>query len=262
MDPIAGLAVLDLVPRVWGLAPYPRGSSFGPRLASDWEWVWIEDGSAVWCVDGAEHRLDPGCACLVRPGVHDLFRWEGRHGVRHGFVHFSLSAPAESVPAVAPVLPPDGILVPLLRHSLDALGGGERTLAAHGLRQALLVAVSAGLAAARPATGDPLVVAVLDQVRARWADGPCHAIPIGALCRLAGLGRAQLSRRFRAALGQGPSQAVRRLRLERAGALLLRTDLDLAEIATLTGFADAFHLSHAFSAGMGMSPRRWRSQRA
>jgi AraC family transcriptional regulator len=51
---------------------------------------------------------------------------------------------------------------------------------------------------------------------------------------------------------------VRRRRADRAAALLNDTHLPLAEIAQACGFYDQSHLSRAFVARFGVSPRRYR----
>ncbi len=78
------------------------------------------------------------------------------------------------------------------------------------------------------------------------------------LARLAGMSPARLFSTFKTAFGQPPMQHVRNIRLETAARLLAGTGHTLAQIADLVGFADAFHLSHAFKARFGTAPREYR----
>jgi transcriptional regulator GlxA family with amidase domain len=55
---------------------------------------------------------------------------------------------------------------------------------------------------------------------------------------------------------------VRTVRLEAAARLMVAGGVKLARIAEATGFADAFHLSHAFKAHFGASPRAYRERAA
>jgi AraC family transcriptional regulator len=106
---------------------------------------------------------------------------------------------------------------------------------------------------------DPAVARVLAAVRRRWCLGPATAIPVDELAVTAGVSRAQLQRAFKGEFGHGPAAVLRALRLLRAADLLRRTDCDLATVAADTGFADPFHLSHAFKRLFGLAPRVWRA---
>ena len=66
------------------------------------------------------------------------------------------------------------------------------------------------------------------------------------------------SQRFRREVGVSPAAFVRRLRLEKARALLRDTDWPLARIAEATGFADAAHLARSFRGFYGITPNTFR----
>ena len=66
------------------------------------------------------------------------------------------------------------------------------------------------------------------------------------------------SQRFKREVGMTPAAFIRRLRLEKARALLRTTDWSLALIAQNTGFADAAHLARSFRACYGLTPRTFR----
>lgn len=65
-----------------------------------------------------------------------------------------------------------------------------------------------------------------------------EGITIAALCRETGLAPHRLTRAFRRQEGESPYAWLTGLRVRQAEALLLETDLSLAEIAARTGFAD------------------------
>ncbi len=73
-----------------------------------------------------------------------------------------------------------------------------------------------------------------------------------------GSGRRTLERRFRAALGRGLAEEIRRCHVERAKELLAELRLSLATIATRSGFSSAKQFSTAFRAATGMTPRLFR----
>jgi AraC-like DNA-binding protein len=76
------------------------------------------------------------------------------------------------------------------------------------------------------------------------------------------MSRAHFVRQFTATTGHPPSDYVLARRLERVERLLLATELTVAEIAGVTGFADGNYLAKVFRRERGMSPRACRATRA
>lgn len=70
----------------------------------------------------------------------------------------------------------------------------------------------------------------------------------------AGLSTRQLMRLFSQALGVGPSQYQRRLRLERARSMLRYTQISVAEAAVAVGFESLAHFSRAYRQQFGRPP--------
>jgi LacI family transcriptional regulator len=84
---------------------------------------------------------------------------------------------------------------------------------------------------------------------------------VGDVANAVGLGRRTLERRFRAVLGRGLAEEIRRCRVERAKELLAEGRLPLATVATRSGFASAKQFSTSFRAAAGMTPGAYRRQR-
>lgn len=80
------------------------------------------------------------------------------------------------------------------------------------------------------------------------------AITLDELARHVGLSKFYFTRKFHAASGQSPITFVRKLRVEAARALVLRTTRPLKLIAADLGYADEFHFSRVFRAVTGVSP--------
>lgn len=78
------------------------------------------------------------------------------------------------------------------------------------------------------------------------------------LSACAGRHPVQVSRQFRHFFGCTISEYLRRVRIARAQALLVRRDLEIADIALVCGFSDQSHFTHAFRRLTGVSPRRYR----
>ncbi|MFH5186508.1 helix-turn-helix domain-containing protein [Paenibacillus sp. TAB 01] len=102
---------------------------------------------------------------------------------------------------------------------------------------------------------DPLM-----QEAERWlrqqAFGP---ILLKELSARLGLSPVQLTRQFHAACGATPMDYLTSLRIQKAKALLLETDMTLEQIAEQCGYENGFYLSRMFSKTMKVSPSRYRS---
>src|SRR4051812_43308752 len=91
----ASLALLQvsMAGKVLGQADYPPGATFGPRMLSDFELVWIVQGNVVWRCGDDEHALGPSSVVLCRPKMRDAFDWDRKRRTRHGYIHFDLEDP-------------------------------------------------------------------------------------------------------------------------------------------------------------------------
>ena len=104
------------------------------------------------------------------------------------------------------------------------------------------------------AIGDGVIAAFCRFVR----DNAHRALSVDEAVRAVGLGRRTLERRFRAALGRGLADEIRRCHVERAKGMLADRRLAIAAVATRSGFTSAKHFSTAFRAATGMSPGAYR----
>lgn len=84
-------------------------------------------------------------------------------------------------------------------------------------------------------------------------------IYLDELAKRAGMSRATLLRHFRAAMGVTPMIYLRNLRLRHAAELLLKTDLNLKEIADQSGFARMPYFFKAFKECYGVPPLEYRN---
>lgn len=247
-----------------GSAVYLPGATIGPRTMSDFQFVWILRGSAVWTCAGRTHELRPGQLMLVRPGMRDHWQWDRRRPTTHGYVHFSL---VESSPVTSPVVGPlvrdtgeDDPVPASLRYllRLDVTSADDRATAAELVRFVLV------LFAREPSPPGELALpaaltAVVEHVNAAWApSGVARAVTLSELAAAASVSSGHLSRVFRARFGVGPVTALELLRLARGATLLSQSDLSIAAIARSCGFADAEHFSHRFRRTYDSPPGRYR----
>jgi len=80
------------------------------------------------------------------------------------------------------------------------------------------------------------------------------------LARITGVGQRHLTRLFTDRLHDTPMRFYRRLRLERARALLRQSGLDITGIARATGFTTTAHFSTAYRERYGHAPTRERRE--
>lgn len=83
-------------------------------------------------------------------------------------------------------------------------------------------------------------------------------LSLEALAARAGVCERQLSRRFRAGLGESPAAFVQRLRIEAAREALIGGAMSVDAIAAMTGYASADALRRAFVRVHGMAPSEYR----
>lgn len=89
-----------------------------------------------------------------------------------------------------------------------------------------------------------------------------HAWSVSELARLSGVSRAAFARIFSEALGQTPMQYLTDWRMTLARDHLLNSDMGLAEIADLTGYASPYAFAAAFKRHQSVAPGAWRTAQA
>ncbi len=254
----------------YGLAVYPSGTTFGPRLLHDFEFVWIIDGDVVYEADGVPHPAPPGTVILSRPGMRDGYIWDAKRTSRHGFFHFTIDRNGAELPPEREwpntrAMRHDDVLLPLFHH-LDWLltthPPGWEVLAQGAMRHALVAFLTGSTSCAAEADSalHPTMERAMAYVQRTWSGGHLRPILLVDLARAAGVSRAHLTRLFHAEYKMTPIGALRWLRLDRAASLLARTNLKINDIAERCGFESAFHFSRLFHAAYGHSPKVFRAR--
>lgn len=88
-----------------------------------------------------------------------------------------------------------------------------------------------------------------------------QAFALDAVAAAAGCDAGELARAFRAHLGSTPGEYHRRMRVERAMALLEESRVPLSDIAQMCGFSDQPHMTRAFKTQVGITPGAYRRER-
>lgn len=253
------------------LADYPAGSTFGPRLLLDYEFVWVLRGSARWTVgiEQSGHQeqvsLRPGVLALARSGTIDSYHWDRDRTSTHAYVHFDLddrgALPADAnwpllrEFSAAPIL--EGLCGYLLELSLESSESAR--LRSDQLLGLLLDVFVTGPLPSAPALPDA-VTAVIDRVRLIWQRDGVRIVAVEELAAAANISAGHLFRLFRQQYGCGPAKVLELVRLSQAAIALQRSNASLAEVAVQTGFANPYHLSRRFSSAYGISPGRFRAR--
>ncbi len=94
-----------------------------------------------------------------------------------------------------------------------------------------------------------------DMVDSRYAE----PLTVAELAREARLSKAHFSREFRRTFGEPPHRYLTTRRLERAAALLRKTDWAVARIAVSVGWESVGSFTSSFTRVFGMPPLRYRA---
>jgi transcriptional regulator GlxA family with amidase domain len=100
---------------------------------------------------------------------------------------------------------------------------------------------------------------VRDAIEAHLGD---ETFTVERLAHAVHVSRGHLHRRLRELLGESPSDLIRRMRLERAGALLEARVGSVAEVAYSVGFKSVAHFSNRFLDHFGVRPSAYPEERA
>jgi AraC family transcriptional regulator len=262
------LLQVSMTGKVLGQADYPPGATFGPRVLSDFELVWIVQGDVVWRCGDVEHALGPSSVVLCRPKMRDAFEWDRKRRTRHGYVHFDLEDPRGVLPpreewVTVRHFPEDNVMLPLLRHTLWLAQNRQPTgLVLSALRHSIAVFVlgATGTEPYGQAGEHPILTAAFRFVFRQWRSGRAEDISLDALARATKRSKGHLIRVFRQELGLTPHEALVRLRIHRASTLLARTNMTVGEVAEQCGFDNPFHFSRRFHEVCGHAPRDFRKR--
>ncbi len=255
------------LPTGYGVATYPPGASFGPRLLRDYEFVWMMDGDAEYRHGDTIATAPADSLVLCRPGATDFFQWDRHRRTGHGYFHFQINAFPEDWPPLPqwPLvrqLPPEDVLRPLFRHLLTWQGHENAGQCRLIIATILSVFVSGNLGTGsveRNMWPEAVEKACDFLFRSLQAD-PARPLSLTQLADAACVTPEHLCRLFKASVGHSPSETVRLARLDYAAGLLLRSNYSVGEIADLCGFASPFHFSRRFKDAYGQSPREMRRQ--
>lgn len=213
-------------------------------------------------------RLDDSVILLLPP--HTEFRQVLKEPCESLYVHFSLGNPFDRIRGSFYAIP----VCESLRPQVSALIAGERRgrdvsvdeVAAAPLPlpwkaiqlQAFLLSVVA-LVPAEDWAASPADHRI-DRLVALMEAEPFRAWGNHELAGEVNLSMNAMVRLFRKTMGVPPGQYLTRIRLDRAGLLLLTTDYSIERIAEECGFCDRFHFSRIFQRRFHCGPATYRRE--
>lgn len=152
--------------------------------------------------------------------------------------------------------------------ALRAVGNGPRAPGQSGQLAGLAGALLLGLARAGAGGAENATPAPADR-RARTIrnairyihDNLDRPLRVDEVARHVHVSPRQLTRLFADGLGAPPASYVERARLDRAAALLVRTEQPIKQVAAGLGYPDVASFTRAFSRQHGLPPGRFRAER-
>jgi len=255
---------------VWSHGTYPPGHRDPLRTLHDHDLIWIMDGVPTCHIDGVARIAAAPCVILLRPGQTYRVDWDPHRISRNRYIHFTPQTGAAHVPPESTWpslvrLPADDIVRPLLRHVVRLLQEQSpdwHVLAASAMSHAIGIVCRGAFrqAAEHGEELGPMAEAVVGVLAEHWRGAGrgrtrgLTAPPLARLAHAARLSREGFCRAFRVEVGMPPLRAILRLRLERAGQLLLDGRMAVAAVGEVCGFGDARNFSRQFHAAYGCTP--------
>jgi len=242
----------------------PPGLIDRPRGTGDFLLMWFHDASWIGNQLHAGSRHQANTLMLWPPGERQFYG-HPTAGYRHSWLHFH-GAPAPELirknrmPLSRPIRMSDAAD---FEHSLLEL---HRELAAFSrpdpvIVQNLLVNTFRTIRRSREnVPPQPRIADNLLRVRNFIQTIPARRVALSELAAMSGWSVPHFCARFKEAFGMPPMDCLLRNRLNHAALLLRNRNLNISEIAALTGYDDPFHFSKMFRRQFGCSPRTHRAR--
>ena len=243
------------------------------RVIFDHELIAVLVGEGDLYLDGVRHGVAAPCLVAIPPWVpHALLTRTGRRGdqiaihhdlapgvpdrPRAGRPRGAYAVAVDGAPPLPPVQPLEEPVLAGMVAVLEAWRAADDLAplrATRALQGVLLRLWSDAAPVAEGVGADPGIADALAVIAERYAE----PLRVADLARAAGLGRSRFAQRFQAWTGRSPGSFLRRYRIDRCCELLLADEVTLNELASRVGYGDAFALSKAFRAELGISPTAW-----
>ncbi len=251
-----------------GVTIDPPGAIFGPRTSPHYEMLWLMEGEATARVGKQVIQCKEGTILLRRAGVQDYYEWSTQHRTVHAYIHFDLDKGRQKRVSQAKVptfrkMTVSDVIRPLFLYLLK-LEERPQTIQSALMLPVLDLILESYIRGevelkTQPSSNLPEPVGrAIEMIRMTMAQNPVPALPLNQIAAASGTTPGYLCRIFKKTVEVGPVEYAKMARLDKAAQQLRTTNLSLKEIASITGFFDAFHLSKSFKQVYGLSPKSFR----
>jgi len=255
-----------------GIVNYRPGESLSERTLTDYELVFLLQGSAIYIRNGIKHDLETGSLLLARPDSREQYVWDTEENTRHAYIHFNMEntptrwGPPDSWRIIKNQ--PDPAISAIFRlliervHSHPEWPSTTPDLTTCSLLESLLsIFLEVG---PKQDSGTPnrsvTVSRALNHMRITLDESPDTPITLGMLAQTAGVSEKHLCRLFTQTLGHPPLRTYQLLKLQLAISLLARSDLNIKEISMRCGYADPLYFTRRFKIQFNCSPTQARQR--
>ncbi len=247
----------------FGDVTYGSGGTYGPRLQTTYQLLFINSGYARVEIDGRPHDLEQGQMAFLKPGHREFFRFAERTRTHHRWCHFEWQLSDEVVDKLEQLT----FGVPLskrmehlcdlglsLQHDPDA----PETLLKHIAAAAFWEFIGAQTKRASSTQHATLPVA-LARVQTYIVQHYADDLSLRKLSTVASVSPEHLSRLFRRYLDTTPINYLWQVRTRQGKLYLLHTGLTVEAIAYRCGFKTPAHFSRSIKARYGLTPSQVRT---
>lgn len=255
-----------------GIVNYRPGESLKERTLTDYELVFLLQGSVTYIRNGISHDMPTGSMLLARPDSRERYVWDTESNTRHAYIHFNMENPPArwGSPDVWAILrnQPDPALSAIFRHLIERIHRNPEwpSTAPDQTTCSLLESLLGLFLENYPAEGNGTssrsfaVSRALNHMRLTLDESTDTQLTLGALAQVAGVSEKHLCRLFQESLGHAPLHTYQLLKLQLSISLLARSDLSIKEISQRCGYTDPLYFTRRFQIQFRCSPTQARSR--
>ena len=257
-----------------GIIETRRFYRYKPHQHLGYEVILVDRGTYRCRLNNANMTLQPGEVLVVKPG--DWHADDCEPPLRYFGVSFTLDGPSvggKTVAIFADSVRPEqqkfradrGSIWPILRR-MEREGAVRDPISPH-MQDALMLELFWLIVRALPreavsqafldVSGERASRAAFLRLFESHATGTLHT---SEMAKALHLSERLLTKKCREILCDSPARAFLRFKMDRACALLTRTEMSVKEIAAYLGFKDQYHFSKAFKRVCGLPPSLYRNR--
>lgn len=226
---------------------------------SDYQIIYIERGRGSFWINGELRTIEGGNIVVYRPGEEQLYTFEAHAGAAYYWIHFTGAGAAgllERLKLNGSVFETGEFFGFRERFEKMMSACRPEDFITEDLLAGCMISILAETAK-KLHNEDMSMVRVIETMHNDTADGRCNS----DYAKMYGVSEYHFIRKFKSYTGMSPHQYKTKLLMGKACDLLLKTNMNIAEIAETLGYEDSLYFSRVFKKQMGVSPRRFKPRR-